>query len=115
MNKKDVKILGRVLEEIDFLEEVMQGFTFEMFGTNEEKKRVVIFTLINIAELVRILSEEFKTANKNIPFEKISKTRNISVHHYDMIDFETVWNTIKISIPDLKSKIEKLLEKPNLF
>jgi uncharacterized protein with HEPN domain len=36
--------------------------------------------------------------------------RNRLIHDYNEIDIELVWQTIQVDIPDLKKKIEKILE-----
>jgi uncharacterized protein with HEPN domain len=36
--------------------------------------------------------------------------RNRLIHDYNEIDIELVWQTIQVDIPDLKKKIESLLD-----
>ena len=37
--------------------------------------------------------------------------RNKLIHHYDGIDLDVVWETATVSIPDLKLKIDAILNK----
>lgn len=62
-------------------------------------------TLINIGELARLLSDKLKNSEKDIPFNEIIATRNIAAHGYFALNFEYVWDTIKVDIPDLKTKL----------
>ena len=109
MVKKDKIALQKILKEIEFLETDTKGVTLETFISNERLKRSVSMTLINIGELIHILSKEFKESEKNIPFNEIQATRNIAAHGYHALNFIYIWNTVKIDIPELKIKIEKLL------
>ena len=97
-----------MLEEIAFLQTAVKSVTFESFMGDEEKKRAVSMTLINIGELARLLSDGLKSSAKDIPFKEITATRNIAAHGYHALNFEYIWDTVKISIPDLKLKIEGL-------
>lgn len=36
--------------------------------------------------------------------------RNLHAHDYENVDLDIVWNTLKYSIPELKEKLEVILE-----
>jgi len=110
MDNKDKIILEKVLKEITFLQADTKDIARENFLNNERLKRSVAMTLINIGELIHILSAEFKKQNKDIPYEQIKATRNIVAHGYQSLNFNVIYNTVKISLPELKSKIELLLK-----
>jgi len=48
--------------------------------------------------------------NSTIPWARIIGLRNLVIHEYFGIDDFTIWNVIKINLPDLKEKIILLLE-----
>jgi uncharacterized protein with HEPN domain len=100
----DRKILEKILEEIQYLEVSIKDMTFEKFDSDETLKRATAMTLINIGELARLLSEEFKENTKNIPFKEIIATRNIAAHGYKTLRFDDIFKTITTDIPDLKKK-----------
>ena len=110
MTNRDKAILAKVLDEIHYLEASTGGLPFESFMADETLKRAACMTLINIGELCRLLSEEVKAAAQDIPFNEIIATRNVAAHGYQTLRFDDVWNTIQADIPDLKTKIEKLLK-----
>lgn len=109
MNSKDCRTIEKILEEINFLQNITKDVKLDSFINNEEKMRAAAMTLINIGELVRILSDKFKESVKNIPFNEIMATRNIAAHGYHALNFYFIWDTIKNDIPDMKQKLEKLL------
>jgi len=95
---------------LEKIENITKDIPFNKFVNFEEKKLAVSMLLINIGELVRLLSEELKKAHPEIPFAEITATRNIAAHGYYSLDFKSVWKTIKDDIPVLKSQIENLLK-----
>lgn len=64
-----------------------------------------------IGEASNRLSDELLNNNPSIPWARIIGLRNLVIHEYFGVDDFTIWNVIKINIPDLKQKITLLLEK----
>lgn len=107
---RNIIILKKMLEEIDCLEGYTKEFDFDVFMQSEDKKRVVAMTLINIGELVRHLTKDFRKSAKDLPFDDAIGLRDIAAHGYKTLKFERIWNTVKIDIPDMKAKIKKLVQ-----
>ena len=108
--KRDRIILQKVLEEIIYLETTTKMLTLETFLVNEDKKRVAAMTLLNMGELVKNLSIEFIQSAKDFPLKEMRGLRHIAAHEYYALRFNDIWDTMKKDIPDLKTKIEKLLD-----
>lgn len=106
---RDTIVLEKMLEEIRILEESTKGINLNTFMLSEDKKRAAAMTLINIGELVRHLTKDFKKSAIDMPFDDIVGLRNIAAHGYKSLSFDMIWNTITNDIPDLKHKIKKLL------
>ena len=109
MDRRDIIVLQKILKEIKVLEDSMKGFDMESFIASEDKKRATSMTLINIGELTTHLTDKFKTSTNEIPFKQIKNLRNIAAHGYHSLNFDFIWNTVKAHVPNLKSKIEELL------
>lgn len=67
--------------------------------------------ILQIGELVGNLTEEFKTANNNIPWREIKAMRNIAAHNYGEIDAEILWETAIYDVPDLKDFCCKIISE----
>ncbi len=65
--------------------------------------------IVQIGELVGLLSDEVKAQNPAVPWRVIKDTRNFYVHAYGSIDISSVWETLQQDIPLLKSSCEKIL------
>ena len=114
MDNRDIQVLRKILEEIDFIKAAVGGIDFKSFNADEEKKRAVAMTLINVGELVRLLSEDLKKSARDIPFKEIMATRNIAAHGYYALNFNYVWDTVKTDIPELKEKISDILSRGHI-
>jgi uncharacterized protein with HEPN domain len=107
---RDRQALKKILKEISFIKTAVNDFSFDDFINDEKTKRAVAMTLINIGELMRLLSDEFKKSMPDIPFKAIMTTRNVAAHGYEVLRFDDVWKTVTTSISELDDKIKKLLD-----
>lgn len=67
MNNKDHQIIKKILSEIFVMEDIIKGLNLEGFLEDEKTKRACCMTLINIGELVKNLTDEFKGRSDHIP------------------------------------------------
>lgn len=61
----------------------------------------MLYQISVIGEAVKRLSEPFPTQHPSIPWPQMAGMRNKVIHGYDTVDFERVWDTATVSIPDL--------------
>ena len=106
--------LKDMLNNMNLAEKFAEGINFKDFITNEEKYYAVLRCIEIIGEAGdRILkqSPEIEIKHPEVQWDKIIGMRIIMAHHYDKINDQKVWDTVKVSIPDTKPKIEKLYEE----
>ena len=77
----------------------------QSFLSDERTKRATCMTLINIGELVKNLTDEFKSSFKNIPWRGIAGMRDVTAHKYQTLKMGDVWFTLEKEIPFLKSEL----------
>ena len=104
MNERDRQILIRLRGEVRLVSQMLDGFELQAFLADERTKRAVCMTLINIGELVKNLSDEFRMAHNHIPWRAISGLRDITAHKYQTLRMEDVWLTATRDIPQLKKE-----------
>jgi uncharacterized protein with HEPN domain len=112
MLTKDHLCLESILEATDRIIEYTSGFdSADNFNNDYRNFDATMMNFVVIGEMVNKLSTDFKRDHNNIEWIKIKGFRNIVAHDYFGIDAEEVWQIIKNKIPDLKSEIQKLIDK----
>ena len=95
---------------MEYIGDVIRDISFSEFNGNEMLKRAVAMTIINIGELVRVLSDDIKLKYPNIPFKEITATRNVTVHGYQTLRMDDIWETIHKDIPEVYSLMRKMID-----
>ena len=108
---KDKQLLRHILEYCSRVEEAVKRIgTEENLLADAFSQDALAMPLAQIGELVRILSDEFKTAYGEIPWRKISGMRNHLIHGYGQIDRTEIWDTAVNDIPELKGKCMQIYQ-----
>lgn len=103
--------LLHVLDAINEIESYLQDVDLELFVKNSMMFNATLRQLEIIGEASNRLSEKLIADNPSIPWARIIGLRNLVIHEYFGIDDFTIWNVVKINLPDLKEKIISILKK----
>ena len=101
------KIIDYCAEIEDYKNQV--NATFEVYLSNKMFRRAVDMNVLQIGELTKRLSDDFRVAHPEIPWHEIKGLRNVLVHEYENVDLESAWNDLTKSVPELKAQLEKIL------
>ncbi|MDZ4656940.1 MAG: DUF86 domain-containing protein [Bythopirellula sp.] len=71
----------------------------------------VIRNLEVIGEAVKGLSMDLRTANPDLPWQRIAGMRDVLIHHYFGVKLETVWQVVVDHLPQLRQRVKNLLDK----
>jgi uncharacterized protein with HEPN domain len=113
MNDRDKFIFIDICDESAMIAQLIAGFTMKSFLAGERTKRAVAMSLINIGELIKLLSFETRKAYAQIPWKDIAGLRDVTAHGYKTLRMSDVWDTAKNEIPQLKKDIETILSEKN--
>ena len=77
----------------------------------EDKKTMsaCAFSVSQIGELAKLVSEETQAKYNDIPWTAIKGMRNRIVHDYENVNLMVLWATIEKSLPELKINLEKVV------
>ena len=87
----------------------VKGINYEQFVADEKTISAVVRELSVIGEAARKVTEDFRSKNSQVPWEKIFGMRNRLVHDYMGVQLPIVWQTVQEDIPELKRIVDELL------
>ena len=110
MSKRDIKaFLWDILKSIEKIEKWTEDIEFDEFVKNELLQDAIIRNLEIIGEACRYIPEDIREKHPQIPWRRIVGFRNILIHKYFGIDYETTWFVIKNELPTFKEDFKKIL------
>ena len=108
---KDNKLyLIHIIESIGRIQE----YTREgkaAFLRDTKTQDAVLRNLQTLAESTQRLTPGIKESHPQVDWERIAGFRNVLVHDYLGINMVRVWEIVEHHLPDLKSRVESVLEK----
>ncbi len=105
MERDDV-VLGDIINAADEIVSFVEGMTEADFIADSKTRSAVLYQLLVIGEAVKRLSPPFKGSMADIPWRLIAGMRDHLIHGYDVIDWDEVWHTATVDIPELLRKLE---------
>ncbi len=113
MNRKDKIILKKILDYCDQCEESVTMFegSYDKFRTISVFQNSCCMCILQIGELCKVISDELKEEEPDIPWKEWCGIRDIFAHQYSNIDYESAWSTIQDDVPSLKSRVEEILNQ----
>ena len=112
MLNKDYYILLSMLETIEKIIRYTSNYhSADELYKNDRDFDAAMMNFIVIGEEVGKLTDELKSKNELIDWQKIYSLRNIIAHHYFGINVDIVWQIISIDLPKFKDDLNILLNK----
>src|SRR5262249_53688351 len=91
--------LFHIRDEIDGLEQAVQGVTFEQFQQSYTLRRVTERALQIISEAARALPPALTAKHPGAPWSAIIGIGNILRHEYQHIDDRRLWEIVTVHLP----------------
>lgn len=106
---RDRQVLEKIQKYCDEIEAAHReyGRDYYTFCENSTYRNAIALCLLQIGELTKKLSQEFKDGHTEIPWRAIRGMRNVVAHEYGTIDVETVWETAESGTADLRAFCQK--------
>jgi len=107
--ERDRVFVGQMVEAASAAIEFTEGLHKETLLED----RLVAFAVVRAIQLVgqaaRVVSEDVKAANPDIPWHQMIGMRNVVVHDYADVDLTLVWKTVRDDLPGLVQRLTRLL------
>lgn len=113
VTERDRSILKHITEYCDQIKMAIERFgnDFAIFDNDPVYRNAVSLCILQIGELVGILSDEFKAEHTDIPWAQIKKMRNIVAHRYGTVDATITWDVMTEDIPELEKYCRSFIEQ----
>lgn len=108
MNRDFKLFIEDILENIELIENSTCKLSKTQFESDRDIIDATVRRLEVIGEAVKNLPELLINKYPDIQWEEIAGTRDKIIHHYFGVDLNIIWDIVKINLPDLKIKIQKI-------
>lgn len=115
MKSKDRIIIQKIIAYINDIEGYVKDLEAKDFLDDKKTITACAFSVSQIGELVKELTEETTKKYTNIPWNSMRGMRNRIVHDYENVDLSVLWGTIKESLPELKDKLKEVILNDIIF
>jgi uncharacterized protein with HEPN domain len=111
MNVRDSDAIRHILHYCEQINETRKEFgdSKDKFIESATFHNAVCMCLLQIGELTNVLSDDIKLNNPDIQWRDIKLLRNIVVHRYNHVDYDTIWEICLTDIPVLIDFCSKIL------
>lgn len=104
--QRDEVVLQDIINAARLVKDFIQGFEKESFIQDWKTRSAVLYQITVIGEAVKRLSKEFRADHPEIPWALIAGMRDNLIHGYDLVDWDEVWKTSTVDVPELSDKIK---------
>nr|WP_319375827.1 DUF86 domain-containing protein [uncultured Methanoregula sp.] len=112
MRPEDPAYLRHILDAIIHIENFSQGITSAQELKDRPLERAGIERMLTIiGEAAKNVSPQLQKKYPDIPWKSAAGMRDKLTHHYFGVDYEAVYETIRIDLPALKQGIVSILPK----
>ncbi|MEN6519405.1 MAG: DUF86 domain-containing protein [Methanospirillum sp.] len=87
------------------------GLDSDRFFENEEKVLAVTRLLEIIGEAAKNVPDTVRAGHPDVPWRKITGTRDRLIHAYFQVDADQVWSTVENDLPVLRSSLRRILDE----
>lgn len=106
---RDPAHLWDMLEAARRVREYTEGLSLDAYVKDGKTRSAVERQLEILGEAARRVSEIFKQAHPEIPWQRITAQRNVLAHEYGEINHFIVWKVVVTNIPALIEALDPLI------
>ncbi|MCL2015597.1 MAG: DUF86 domain-containing protein [Defluviitaleaceae bacterium] len=107
MRAKGWDYLSHMIEDCQDVVDFTQSVSFKQFEDDKKLNKAVIYSLLNLGELMKSFPEDDKLANSKIPWKTIIGFRDRAAHGYKELRLDIVWSIVTKHIPPLLIELQK--------
>jgi len=109
--RPDTSFLQDIAYNMDLLIQFTTDITRDQFFRDEMRKMAVEKGIERIGEAMKNISPDLKAKYVAVDWTGFPRMRDRTTHGYWSVDYEIVWNTATIEIPQLREQILSILDQ----
>jgi uncharacterized protein with HEPN domain len=99
-----------IVNEINRIENFIKNLSYDEFVKDEKTIYAVIRCFEVMGEAAKNIPKQIRDKYSILPWKRISGMRDKLIHEYFGVDYETLWQTIKKRIPEIKPSLGTILK-----
>ncbi|MBR6050569.1 MAG: DUF86 domain-containing protein [Clostridia bacterium] len=111
--KNDDFYIGKIKNDLEFIIDHTAEKMQKDIESDELLNDSIMLRIMRISEITDKLTEQFKSAHKEIPWSNIKGLADKIVHDYDDSDLALVYDAVFHGIPDMYEKMKCILIDSN--
>ena len=111
MKRDHLVRLYDMLENIEAIDEMVDGLNVSAFRADLRTSRAVERCLEIISEASRTIPEDSKALHPTTPWAEIAALGNLMRHEYQRVDSYLIWKIATRSLPELRVVVKDLISR----
>ena len=103
--------LHDILDAVNDAESFVEGMAYEQFAKDRKTVNAAVRSLEIIGEASKNIPASMREKHGEIPWKKMTATRDKVIHGYFGVDLKTLWTTVRDDLPPLKQLVQKMLRE----
>ncbi|MHC4511571.1 MAG: HepT-like ribonuclease domain-containing protein [Planctomycetota bacterium] len=109
--QRDLSLLTDMADAARLILQFREQMSFEQFRSDLKTQSAIIHQFLVIGEVAKLLSDDFRKSNTEIPWSAMARMRDKLIHHYRGVDLREIWKAAELEIPKLLSFLKKHLSE----